>query len=81
MAAGGDVPAELIADTRARTRAAVEGRDGRRARADADVIAHDDFLGCLVHDISLVHGIADRYGAAPPCERSRTRRPGTTAER
>lgn len=67
MAAGGDVPAELVADTRARTWAAVEEEAGRPVD-EADVTAHDGFLGCLVHDISLVHDVAGRYGAPPPCE-------------
>jgi predicted dehydrogenase len=65
LARGGDVPAEVIERGRAD-----EADQVRRAvgRADADAVAafSGGFLGSLVHQVNMVHGMLERMGEALP---------------
>ena len=64
---GGDIDPLVGVALRAQTRAMAAAVAGREP-TDAEMTAHDGYLGCLVHNLSLVHGIAAHYGAALPLE-------------
>ncbi len=65
MVTGGDVPADLIADTRRRTRAAVAAAAGRHVDG-RDLKAFEGYLSAMVHDLSLVHAVLARLGQRLP---------------
>lgn len=66
IAVGGDLPAEAIEALGRRTAEqvgeAVGSDDPRDVRAFSET-----FLGALVHDVNVVHGILERMGAPLPC--------------
>jgi Oxidoreductase family, NAD-binding Rossmann fold len=64
---GADVPAGLIAATRASEAAQVEAAVGS---GDADVVRafSESFLGSLLHDLNVVHGLLERMGEPLPAE-------------
>ncbi len=59
---GGDVDPALIADVRERTAQSATEVAGHPV-SPAELTAHDGYLGCLVHNLSLLDGIVDHYGA------------------
>jgi predicted dehydrogenase len=65
LVAGHDVPADLVARTRAAGAAAVEDTLGRRA-LPAETRAFEAYLGALVHDVSLAHYVLGGLGYPPP---------------
>ncbi len=65
MAIGNDVPAELVADGRARFQHAVDEALGRPSSA-GEAGAFLSYLSSVLHDLSAVHGILDRFGE-PRC--------------
>lgn len=68
MVAGRDVPEELLRTGAARERAQVAAMLGREVEP-AEVRAFVDvFLGALVHDVNLVHGVLERLGVALPLQ-------------
>ncbi|MBV9922787.1 MAG: Gfo/Idh/MocA family oxidoreductase [Pseudonocardia sp.] len=62
---GQDVPASLVARTRAAAARAVDDTLGRPA-APAESRAFEAYLGALVHDVSLAHHVLDALGHKPP---------------
>jgi predicted dehydrogenase len=62
---GHDVPADLVAETRAAGAATVDDTLGRPA-SPAEARAFEAYLGALVHDVSLAHHVLGVLGYAPP---------------
>ena len=65
LAVGHDVPADLVARTRAAGAAAVDDTLGRPARP-GEARAFEAYLGALVHDVSLAHHLLGALGHRPP---------------
>ena len=65
MAVGTDVPADLVADGRERFQQAVDEALGRPSSA-GEAGAFLSYLSSVLHDLSAVHGILDRFGE-PRC--------------
>jgi predicted dehydrogenase len=65
LLAGRDVPADLVAATRAAGAAAVDDALGRPARP-GEARAFEAYLGALVHDVSLAHHVLRALGHRPP---------------
>jgi predicted dehydrogenase len=65
LLAGHDVPADLVARTRAAAAEAVDDALGRPARP-AEARAFEAYLGALVHDVSLAHHVLGAFGHRPP---------------
>src|SRR5207248_10113782 len=64
---GSDVPGDVIDATRAAEAAQVEAAVGSGAR-DVVQAFSESFLGSLVHDLNLVHGLLERMGEPLPAE-------------
>jgi predicted dehydrogenase len=64
---GGDVPCEVIEATQ---RAEAEQVEAAVGSSDPDVVRafSEGFLGSLVHDVNLVHGLLDAMGEPLPAE-------------
>jgi len=65
LLAAHDVPADLVARTRAAGAAAVDDTLGRPA-LPAEARAFEAYLGALVHDVSLAHHVLGALGYRPP---------------
>jgi hypothetical protein len=65
LLAGHDVPADLVAETRAAGARAVDDVLGRPA-LPAEARAFEAYLGALVHDVSLAHHVLGALGHRPP---------------
>jgi predicted dehydrogenase len=65
LVAGTDVPGELVAAGRAAEAAQVEAAVGS---GDPDVVRafSDHFLGSMLHDLNVVHGVLERLGEPLP---------------
>jgi len=67
LARGSDVPAEVIEQTRADEAAQVKQAVG--ADDEASVVAFSGgFLGSLIHQVNMVHGMLERMGEPLPAE-------------
>ena len=62
---GGDVPAAIVEETTAREREQVKAAVGTE---DPEVVRafSESFLGSLIHDVNLVHGLLERMGEPLP---------------
>ena len=65
LVVGHDVPADLVARTRAAGTQAVDDTLGRPALA-AEARASEAYLSALVHDVSLAHHLLEALGHRPP---------------
>ena len=65
LVVGHDVPADLVARTRAAGAQAVDDTLGRPALA-AEARASEAYLSALVHDVSLAHHLLEALGHRPP---------------
>ena len=65
LVVGHDVPADLVARTRAAGAQAVDDTLGRPARP-AEARAAEAYLSALVHDVSLAHHLLGALGHRPP---------------
>jgi predicted dehydrogenase len=64
---GNDIPAELIEATRAAEAEQVEAAVGSGAPEVVQAFS-ESFLGSLVHDVNLVHGLLERMGEPLPAQ-------------
>ena len=65
LLAGHDVPADLVARTRAAGAQAVDDTLGRPG-SPAEARAFEAYLSALVHDVSLAHHVLEALGHRPP---------------
>ncbi|HVD42223.1 MAG TPA: Gfo/Idh/MocA family oxidoreductase [Gaiellaceae bacterium] len=69
IARGSDIPADVLEAGREQMRAQVREAVGAGADSPAVITAFEGaFLGSLVHDVNLVHGLLDRLGEPLPAE-------------
>ena len=64
---GNDVPAEVIEATRRSEAEQVEAAVGSGAR-EVVVAFSDSYLGSMIHDLNVVHGLLERMGEPLPAE-------------
>ena len=64
---GSDVPIDVIEETRASEAEQVEAAVGSRAPEVVQAFS-ESFLGSLVHDVNLVHGLLERMGEPLPAQ-------------